>query len=60
MLSLSILPIQLAVCHLKPLDNIPSWAYKNTDFFSITRTKEELSIVCEEKLVPEEIQAERG
>ena len=60
MLSLSILPMQIAIFRLKPLDNIPSQAYKSTDFFSITRMKEALSIVCEEKLVPKEIQIERG
>jgi hypothetical protein len=30
------------------------------DFFSITRTGEELSVVCREALVPEGIRAERG
>ena len=38
---------------------IPSWVYESS-FFSITRTSEELSVVCEEKSIPIGTTAERS
>jgi hypothetical protein len=38
---------------------IPAWALLGS-FFSVTRTAEELSIVCPEQRVPASTQAERG
>jgi hypothetical protein len=58
-LSLELLAIRLAVCRLEDDAMMPGWAMSE-DFFSITRTGEELSIVCREVLVPEGIRAERG
>ena len=58
-LTLSILPDKLAVCRLDNDDLIPSWVI-NRDFFSITRTKDELSIVCPEGRVPDEFKAEKN
>ena len=58
-LNLSILPETLAVCRLNPESKIPAWALENPSFFAITKTREELSIVCEQTLVPEDITAER-
>jgi hypothetical protein len=51
--------LPLAVCRLGGADPIPNWAVQGA-FFSITRTAEELSVVCPEKLVPKEVRAERG
>src|SRR6516164_10877088 len=48
-----------AVCKLEPDTSIPSWATAG-DLFSITRTAEELSIVCRQDAVPEGITCERG
>ena len=40
---------------------IPVWAFSSGGFVSITRTEEELSIVCDERFVPFEFVAvERG
>jgi len=55
-LSLSVLPETLAVCRLEKDAQIPSWATNNPVFFSITRTRDELSIVCDQSVVPEDIQ----
>lgn len=49
---LQFIPGLYAICRLESKSGIPSWAAQG-DFFSITRTKDELSIVCEEKNVPE-------
>ena len=56
-LTLSILPGKLAVSLLEKNDSIPSWALKSV-FFSISRTKDELSIVCMEKFVPQGVKFE--
>src|SRR6476659_2514424 len=56
-LTLSILPDTFAVCRLAPGTAIPSWA-TNGPFASITRTADELSIVCPESSVPDGVQHE--
>ncbi len=58
-LALSLLPHTYAVCQLHPDKHIPYWALLG-DFVSLTRTHEELSIVCQQDNVPGEIEAERG
>jgi len=55
---LQLLPGNLAVCRLGPRDPIPAWAAG--DFFSITRTAEEFSIVCDSRAVPDGVRAETG
>jgi hypothetical protein len=60
-LRLSLVPLadRLAVCRLDGEAPVPDWALRD-GFFSITRTGEELSVVCREVLVPEGIRAEWG
>jgi hypothetical protein len=58
-LVLSRLPGRWAVCRLHAESAVPAWA-EGGSFFSATRTREELSIVCEEEAVPEGVKAERG
>src|SRR2546422_11400102 len=58
-LSLSLLPPKYAVCQFHPDKHIPYWALLG-DFVSLTRTPEELSIVCQQENVPDDIEAERG
>jgi hypothetical protein len=48
-----------AVCRLEAHVPIPQWATA-TSFVSMTRTPDELSIVCEEANVPRGPRAERG
>ncbi|MEJ2614277.1 MAG: ACT domain-containing protein [Ignavibacteriaceae bacterium] len=57
-LSLSILEENFAVCHLNSNDKIPDWAIKGS-FYSITKTDDELSIVCLEKGVPGYVKSEK-
>ena len=47
-----------AVCRLGSTAPIPAWA--TGGFFSITRTTEELSIVCCQDSIPEDVHCERG
>ena len=58
-LTLSLLSDTFAICRLEPEADIPSWALAG-DFFSVTRTKEELSLVCLQERVPEVFRCEKG
>jgi uncharacterized protein len=59
LLKLIILAERLAVCRLDANDPIPEWAAGEC-FLSISRTRDELSVICEEHFVPAGIQASRG
>ncbi len=56
--TLSILPRHFAICRLSPHADIPAWG-KNTELYSITRSRDELSIVCFNENVPLDIEADR-
>lgn len=57
---LRILPERLAICHFGKNASLPEWAIHNNDFFSITKTPDELSVVCDESRMPKNVMAERG
>ena len=48
----------MAVCRLRPDDPAPPWA--TGSFVSVTRTPDELSVVCPAAEVPDSIRAERN
>ena len=50
-LTLDVLAETLAICRLDAQESIPAWAIQG-EFISITRTAEELSIVCPVRWVP--------
>ena len=56
-LTLSVLPLKLAVCRVRPDTPVPA---AGGDFWSLTRTPDEVSLVCEEYLVPDGMTAEGG
>ncbi len=58
-LTLSVLARPLAICRLSALAPLPAWATAEA-FFSVTRTADELSVVCGERHVPGEATASRG
>ena len=58
-LSLVILRDLFAICKVRADENIPNWALSGS-FSSLTRTPDELSIVCSQELVPAGVQAVRG
>jgi hypothetical protein len=57
-LTFTLLPDLYAIARLDAGAPAPGWP--RGDFVSITRTAEELSIVCREDAVPRTIRAERG
>jgi len=58
-LTLSILQGTFAICRLDKGARIPDWALIGS-FFSITRTPDELSIVCPQINVPEGTKCDKG
>jgi hypothetical protein len=48
------------VCRLPPDAGIPQWVLREGRFTSVTRTADELSLVCSEGIVPPDARAERG
>ncbi|MCK5487868.1 MAG: ACT domain-containing protein [Desulfobacterales bacterium] len=58
-LSLKILPDRMAVCRFEPTTPVPDWI-DQSGFYSITRTEEELTIVCAETLVARGTTSEIG
>jgi hypothetical protein len=58
-LRLSVLDERLAVCRLEARAEIPPWA-TGAPFFCVTRTPDELSVVCPEECIPAGITCEPG
>jgi hypothetical protein len=58
-LTLSLLPENYSICRLGPEADIPPWAMAG-DFYSITRTEKELSLVCSQEFVPVGVRCEKG
>ncbi|GFP75321.1 ACT domain-containing protein [Clostridium fungisolvens] len=57
-LTMRLLRDKYGVCRLDKNEIIPSWA-QNGEFFSITKTADELSIVCDEDNIPDNIKCEK-
>jgi uncharacterized protein len=58
-LTLRILPESFAISRLSAAAPIPAWAAAG-DLLSLTRTRDELSVVCAASHVPDGVTAERG
>jgi uncharacterized protein len=59
-LHVAVLPGIYAICRFPAGAPVPAWAAQANVLLSITRTPDELSIVCEAALVPPDVHAERG
>lgn len=58
-LTMKVLQETYGVCRLDVGEAIPAWALKG-GFFAVTRTEDELSIVCEEGNIPEGLICEKS
>ena len=58
-MDLDVLAARFAICRLRPGDEIPAWALGGS-FASISRSSEELSVVCEEEAVPRGVEHQGG
>jgi hypothetical protein len=59
-LNLTLMKDRLAVCRLAPDEKVPIWAANGGGFTSVTRTINELSVVCAENAVPQGMKCETG
>jgi hypothetical protein len=57
-LHLEAIEIRLAVCRLDAGSDVPPWLDRSSEFTSVTRTKDELSIVCARDDVPDGVPME--
>jgi hypothetical protein len=55
---ISVLKDDYKVCRLNAFDGVPEWALE-APLSSVTRTAEELSIVCPDQVAPKELQSEQ-
>jgi hypothetical protein len=58
-LDLTLTKERLAVCRLAPGEKLPSWSASGA-ITSVTRTADELSVVCAESAVPRGVKCEMG
>ena len=58
-MTLSVLEDSFSVCRLAPDADISSWV-PTKGFVSVTRTAEELSIVCQSDVLPDSVRTEGG
>ena len=56
---IEVLQGSFAIARLDPTESVPEWSSWG-DLLSITRTREELSIVCEAAQVPPDVRCHRG
>lgn len=59
-LRLSVLPQTFAICRMEKKAPIPEWALRGSQFSSITASSEEISVVCDESVVPADVKAVKG
>ncbi|MEQ8198568.1 MAG: ACT domain-containing protein [Clostridiaceae bacterium] len=57
-LTMKLLEEKYGICRLDKTELIPEWS-KNSNCFSITRTEDELSIVCSQDSIPDDIKCEK-
>ncbi|WP_189642332.1 ACT domain-containing protein [Deinococcus piscis] len=58
-LTLTLLRGEYAVCRLNPAEPLPAWATEG-EFWTVSRTAEELSVLCAAQGVPAGVQAQAG
>ena len=57
-LTLDLLPGRFAIARLEPLSPLPAWSQAGP-LVSVTRTPQELSVVCAEASIPSDVKAQR-
>ena len=58
-LHLTILEGSVGICRFDARTPVPEWVYRSS-FYSVTRTFDELSIVCSEDLIPKDCHCHKG
>ena len=58
-LRLAVLPATYGICRMSAKTRIPKWIHDST-FYSISRSPDELSLICEQDVVPNGVKCEGG
>ena len=58
-LELRTIPGQFGICKLQSGESIPLWAMSG-NFWSVTRTENEISVVCPQEHLPRDVKVERN
>jgi hypothetical protein len=58
--TLSVLPEKFGICHFDKNSSIPDWTRGESNFTSITRTSDELSIILPQDKIPGGVLAEKN
>jgi hypothetical protein len=59
-LTLSLLPEKMGICHFGKHSPVPDWVLHNNEFASITKTPDELSVICPQDKIPSDVMAEKN
>ncbi len=59
-MQLELLPETFAICRLEKTAPFPPWASASQGLLCLARTQDEVSVVCEDRLVPPDARSERG
>jgi len=59
-LKMRLLEETYGVCRLDKSEPVPAWAGSGGGFLSVTRTEDELSVVCVQGSIPGDVKCERG
>ena len=57
---LNLLPEKLGICRLQGNAPLPDWLSSSRNFYAVTGTADETSIVCREELIPAGCPSEKG
>ena len=58
-LQFKLLPERFGICQLPLTEPLPRWVYQSS-FYSVSKSDEEFSLVCEERLIENEIKKSIG
>ena len=59
MLSLVRMDETFGICRLRAGSDVPSWASRSGRFYSVVGTEDELSVLCVQRCLPEDAEADR-
>jgi hypothetical protein len=59
-LKLTLLAERVALCRFAPDAPVPGWTDGARQFLTVSRTPTELSVIADERVVPNDIEAQRG
>ena len=59
-IALTLLRTSFAICRLPSSSAVPDWAWSAREFLTISRSRDELSIIADDAVVPADLDCRRG